>query len=95
MSKVCWVLSEKEYFQCSFYLACNWNLVRQISFKFKSTTKSKGVCEVVVAEAIAEGILVSCKGEGSFGFAKAKVQVERESRWTCCRDRYNENGDNC
>ena len=94
MSKVCWELSEKEYLASSFYLVCNWNLVRQISFKFKSTTKSKGVCEVVVAKAIAKGILVSCKGEGSSDFAKAEVQVEKESRWTCCKDRYNENDDN-
>ena len=88
------MLSEKEYLACSFYLACNWNLVRQISFKFKSANKSKGVCEVAVAEAIAKGILVSCKEEGSSGFAKAEVQVERESRWTCCRDHYNETDDN-
>ena len=86
---------KKEYLQCSFYLACNWNLVRQISFKFKSANKSKGVCEVAIAEAITKGILVSCKGEGSSGFAKAEVQVERESRWICCRARYNENGVNC
>ena len=55
-------------------------MIRQISFKFKSANKSKGVCEVAVAEAIAKGILVSCKGEGSSGFAKAEAQVERESR---------------
>ena len=70
-------------------------MVRQISFIFKSANKSKGVCEVAVAEAIAKGILVSCKEEGSSGFAKAEVQVEKESRWTCCKDRYNENGGNC
>ena len=55
-------------------------MVRQISFNLKSVNKSKGVCEVAVAEAIAKGILVSCKGEGSSGFEKAEVQVERESR---------------
>ena len=70
-------------------------MIRQISFKFKSANKSKGVCEVAVAEAIAKGILVNCKGEGSSGFAKAEVQVERESRWICCRDCYNENDVNC
>ena len=70
-------------------------MVRQISFKFKYANKSKEVCEVAVAKAIAKGILVSCKGEESSGFAKAEVQVERESCWTCCRDRYNENDDNC
>ena len=55
-------------------------MVRQISFKFKSANKSKGVCEVAVAEAIAKEILVSCKEKRSSDFAKAEVQVERESR---------------
>ena len=41
---------------------------------FKSANKSKRVCEVAVAEDIAKGILVSCKGEGSFGFAKVKYK---------------------
>ena len=39
-----------------------------------------GVCEIVVVEAVTKEILVSCKGEESFGFAKAEIQVERESR---------------
>ena len=46
---------------------------------FKSTTKLKRVCEVVVTEVIAKGILVSCKEERSSGFGKTEVQVERES----------------
>ena len=49
-------------------------MFREISFKFKSANKSKGVCKVAVAEAIVKGILVSCKGEGSSGFAKAEVK---------------------
>ena len=47
-------------------------MVKQISFIFKPANKSKGVCEVAIAEVIAKGILVSCKGERSSGFAKEK-----------------------
>ena len=46
----------------------------------KFANKLKGVHEVAVAQAVTKGILVSCKREGSSGFAKAEVQVERESR---------------
>ena len=41
---------------------------------FKSANKSKGVCEVAVAEAITKGILVSCKEKGVLVLQRLKYK---------------------